>query len=180
MKIIKPLIVSILIAQSILLACMWFREEPEKNGHETGIATDDYYQLFYGEWEVTNFIRGSRVGKYEQDIIGEVVTFNQKTIATSGGIYMEAPEYMAEIVPMSQWHNYCEPGVPNKEALVFDKDAPYFVHVWISNSGADQDNMWIESFYIKDENTLVFDAMVGGITGLYQAVRVDEVPEYVK
>lgn len=140
-----------------------------------------YHQLFFGTWEVSAYIPGGRFSNQEkaETYIGIVIEFSDTYINVDSETVL-TPKYSCTLVETKDRHDFWGYYFPNEDADVLDLDAPYFAYVYLDNVEEmrqfSDDNIlhYMNGFYIKDAETLVFD---GGF-GLLEMRRISYPEDY--
>jgi hypothetical protein len=181
-KIIIGVLCTIIIVETVLFCVQYYKTNNKDDSCSQIInATQNsssFYQVFWGDWKITDFIKGTKIGQYNQDIVGSEVRFDRQAIYVGNEKIIDNPQYSFSLIPTSQWYSYCEPFVPDNPTEVFNLDSSYFAHVEITNTEVPNNALWVTEFYIKDDNTIIFNALVSGKTGLYRATRLDRVDDW--
>lgn len=62
---------------------------------------DTEYKIFFGEWEITEFLGVSRYcqGKEQEEIIGYHIYYDAKKLEVDGKVVIEKPIYMLGLIP---------------------------------------------------------------------------------
>lgn len=157
-KIFMFLCVFIIIMQQIFLLT-----QNEKNQ----IIQKDYsYKIFYGEWELTEFMGiGQHFrGDHKKEYIGTKIYYDSKKIEINSEVVVDMPSYSCAIIPMDKWYMFksaMRPATGVEEMLGQDK--PYFVHTVVENLYT-KDNKYFEfgsEFYIVNEDEMILETEDG-------------------
>jgi len=122
-------------------------------------------QIFFGQWETTEFIPGGRFSSLEkaEKYLGHTVYLNEKSIIIDGEMVLENPQFSCVLVAMEDrnyiWGQYA----PDDYGQVLNLDSPYFAYILIGNpldAVAGYDG-WLNGFYILDQDTITIDTSEG-------------------
>lgn len=138
---------------------------------QSSIQTDGFHQLFYGEWELLEALdySGRKIDKERAEelsniLVGERIIFSDNSATDSAGKYSDV-EYQCEIVESSDLYIFLGNASFVNETDVITSYMPYFVYISFPFEVRNEiltpelSTLWyMEGFFIKDAETLVFDA----------------------
>lgn len=163
-----------------------FTQQPSETPQET-TATNltpepNYSQLFYGSWKITSFIPGGRFADQNEaeKYIGSTINFSEKEITINNTAVLGNPTYECVLVDTNERDYFWKYFFPDDPSEVLHLDSPYFAYIVVQNSldAAENPNNdllhYMNGFYIKDANTLVFD----GSFGMLEMQRISYPPDY--
>ena len=140
------------------------------------------HQIFYGGWEITSFIPGGRFAEEEEaeKYIGTTIAFSFEEVTVDKTVVLENPLYKCVLINTEDRHYFRQYYSPDNPSDVIHTDSPYFAYVYIDNGLDIKENLnnnllrYMEGFYIRDVDTLVFD----GSFGLLKLQRISHPPNY--
>jgi hypothetical protein len=138
---------------------------------QSSIQTDRFHQLFYGEWKLIEALDygGRKIDKERAEelsniLVGERITFSDNSATDSAGKYSDI-EYQCEIVESSDLYIFLGNASFVNETDIINSYMPYFVYMSFPFEVRNEiltpelSTLWyMEGFFIKDAETLVFDA----------------------
>lgn len=146
-------------------------EETQNQNTAEILIQNEAYKLFYGTWEITQVVAARRWPEdpdifgnadYDQDILGMQFTYGPDVFKSGDDVWVENPNYQISIFPTDTWMDH----FTAPSCLVPEEN--YFVRVDILTCSNDMGigNFYGyayepyvgSSFYIKDDNTLYYDA----------------------
>ena len=129
-------------------------------------VANDGYKLFYGEWEVKEYLNytaeipvdedNNNIEKNAESFIGMRVSYGKDGILNNNYLVLENPIYKISIIPvLKKEQNYL--GKRSLSVNSLGIKGNYFNYVFAD--GKKQGNVFGDSFYIIDNNTLVTEYM---------------------
>lgn len=141
-----------------------FKHESD-NSKEMHSEDNHLYKIFYGEWEIVDYIVLTKQTANFMNVIGDRFAYDQ------GGFYYDGYHYDAKytynIVPVfSEKQRHV---VPNIDIQDLGLNGEYFVYV-VALYFSEEHGNWRaidepgSSFYIKDDDTLIVDVFGGAFS----------------
>ncbi|WP_349944221.1 hypothetical protein ABFV83_12370 [Lacrimispora sp. BS-2] len=144
------------------------KSDKDKDILKSQLCKNAAYEMFYGEWEVTDHIyvdptpfRGIHYSEYEVEeqkasilkgISTKTIQFTQKNIVINGNEMIENIRYKYSIFPATDnYHLHFE--MTLKDIGLTKAEGNYFVYVEVET--ASDESFGVSSFFVKDENTLI-------------------------
>jgi len=130
---------------------------------------DNYNQIFYGEWEITSYIEGGRFSNPQEakNFIGSSIKFMENAVIVDNTQVIKNPTYCCVLVDTKEQNYFWKYFFPNNPSDIIIQDSPYFAYIYIGNSLDIQESTtndvlrYMNGFYIKDSETLIFDGSFG-------------------
>ena len=142
---------------------------------------DHYHQIFYGEWQIVDYIPGGRFSNPDVAInyLGSIVGFYHDKILIDTSLVLQNPSYMCVLIASEDCHRFWKYFYPDDPESVVHANSYYFAYVYVlTPAEALEDGndllQYMNGFYIKDNDTLVFN----GSFGLLEMSRVSYVDGY--
>lgn len=137
-------------------------------------------QVFYGTWRVTRFLDGGRYfpNDNEGELLESMFTLDGDAVSLNGETLLLAPKYEVQLHLPHSAKDQLGNRAPYEKWFASDLD--YSAHIRITNlrdelsEAGKTEFAWIDSFYLKDADTLILDSVPGGSGGLnalYEAKR---------
>ena len=143
----------------------------EESGETNGsmASSRHYFQIFYGSWEITSFIPGGRFSKADDAscYIGSILELSEEKIKADDVIAISDPDYCCVLVKTEDCQYFWKYFYPDEPSDVINIDSPYFAYVYLNNVLDIRENhvndilRYMNGFYIKDSETLIFDGSFG-------------------
>ena len=129
-------------------------------------VANDGYKLFYGEWEVKKYLnytaeipmneQDSNIEKSAESFVGMHVSYGKDGVLNNNHFVLENPIYKISIIPvLEKEQNYL--GKRSLSVSSLGINGNYFNYVFAD--GKKQGNVFGDTFYIIDNNTLVTEYM---------------------
>jgi hypothetical protein len=164
-----------LVSAFILFSCLSGCNNSSPSGLDdrgkSGLVTDslpDFHQIFYGTWEVHNFIPGGRYSDQEEmeRFVGTIIEFSEYSISVNSASAVDV-EYVCVLVNTDDRSLFWRYYYPDNPSDVLNLDSPYFAYIYFNNrldlQLKDENEIlnYMDGFYIKDSETLIFNSTKG-------------------
>lgn len=121
--------------------------------------SSDHYQMFFGEWKVSEIIGGGRFEQKEvlEKYIGKTVEYLATQVCVDEMEVLVSPDYQCSVLATEDFYYLVGQNAPTDWDSVLDTSASLFVYVELANSinASCNDLTMLSRLFLKDSNTAV-------------------------
>lgn len=173
-KIKKNYIISIILLLIVIIG----QGKSMAKDVERHFQTDYEYKMFFGKWEVTEFMGKGQYcyGEKQEAFIGSTVYYDNSKIQINEVTVLKRPTYQFGIIPNDKHSIYTQIYPAEGSDVLWGREEGYFVHVQLRQNVTEEGDFFEfgDKFYIVDENTIILDTE----DGWYKMKRLDYIDGY--
>ena len=145
---------------------------------ERHIQSDAEYKIFFGKWQITEFMGRSRycLGEKQDVYLGNTIYYDSESIKINDVTVLKSPVYQFGIIPNDKCVIYTRVRPAEGGDILWGEEDGFFVHVRLKQLLTDDKDFFDygECFYIVNENVIILDTE----DGWYKAERIEYIEDY--
>lgn len=144
-----------------------------------GYLQSDYeYKIFWGKWEITEFMGYGRYcdGERQEQYLGNTIYYDKEVILINDEIVLKKPVYQFGIIPTDKYSIYTQIYPAQGGDILWENNKRFFVHVQLKQTLTENKQFFEfgDRLYIVDEDTLILDTD----DGWYKMKRLEYIDGY--